>query len=252
MNFKQNAMQLSARVLAPPAQPGKTVIDYSAVQMSADLPAPADGEHVQYADQLKQLNLNALGTPDEVAAYYQGALAPAGWQSTTEKPVKDGVESFMIFRNPQKELLNLNMWDLRSDKKTRVTLNHQSAVEVEELDRQVKLAIEERKKKAEAEKKKPKPKAAISLPAGAKDIQASKEEIEFQISSSQGKAAVDAIIKQLVAAGWKLEDRVGDIMAGQLSLNKDGQSIKILYVDPGFIPAQITISGWGVELERGE
>ncbi|HMC11041.1 MAG TPA: hypothetical protein VKH44_07115, partial [Pirellulaceae bacterium] len=104
MSFKQNAVHLDARVLAPPAQPGKTVIDYSAVQMSADLPAPVDAEHVQYADQLKQLNMHALGTPDDVAAYYQATLAPIGWKSTTEKPVKDGVESFMIFRNPEKEL----------------------------------------------------------------------------------------------------------------------------------------------------
>lgn len=38
MTFKKNAVELNARVLAPPAQPGKTVIDYSAVQLSADLP----------------------------------------------------------------------------------------------------------------------------------------------------------------------------------------------------------------------
>jgi hypothetical protein len=252
MTFKQNAVKLSARVLAPPAQPGKTVIDYSAVQMSADLPAPADAEHVQYSDHLKQLNLHALGTPDDVAAYYQAALAPAGWQSTTEKPVKDGVESFMIFRNPQKELLNLDMWDLRSEKKTRVTLNHQSAAEVEELDRQAKQLAEEQKKKLEAERNKPKPKAAVTLPAGVQAIQAGKEEIEFQLASGKGKAAVDAIVQPLVAAGWKLDDPVGDGMAGQLSLQKDGQSIKILYVDPGFIPAQITISGWGVELEQSK
>src|SRR5262245_15851823 len=248
--FKQNAVELNARVLAPPAQPGMAVIDYSAVQMSADLPAPADAEHVQYTDQLKQLNLNALGAPDEVAANYQALLAPAGWQSTTEKPVKDGVESFMIFRKPQKDLLILNMWDLRSEKKTRVTLNHQSAAEVEELDRQAKLLAEEQKKRLEAERNKPKPKAAVKLPADAQGIQVGKEEIEFQLASGKGKAAVDAIVKPLVAAGWKLDDPVGDNMAGQLSLQKDAQSIKILYVDPGFIPAQITISGWGVELEQ--
>jgi len=39
-------------------------------------------------------------------------------------------------------------------------------------------------------------------------------------------------------------------MAGQLSLEKDGHSVKILYIDPGFIPAQITITGWGIELEQ--
>jgi hypothetical protein len=249
-SFKQNAVQLDARVLAPPAQPGKTVIDYSARQMSADLPAPADAEEVQYADQLKQLNMNALGTPDEVAAHYQAALASGGWKSTTEKPVKDGVESFLIFRNPEKELLQLDMWDMREEMKTRVTLRHQSAAEVEELDRQAKLAIAEKKKQDEAERNKPKPKAIVMLPAEAQDVQAGKTEIEFHLATGQGKAAVDAIIKQLVAAGWKSESPVGDNMAGQISLTKDGHSVKILYVDPGFIPAQITISGWGVELER--
>src|SRR5204863_6643426 len=122
-----------------------------------------------------------------------------GWKSTTEKPVKDGVESFMIFRNPEKELLNLNMWDLRQEKRVRVTLNHQSAAEVEELDRQVKLAIEERKRKEEAERNKPKPKAAVSLPTGAQDVQASKEEIEFHLATGTSKAAVETIVKQLAA-----------------------------------------------------
>jgi hypothetical protein len=249
-SYKQNAVQLDARVLAPPAQPGKTVIDYSALQMSADLPAPTDAEHVQYSDQLKQLNMNALGTPDEVAAQYQTVLASAGWKSTTDKPVKDGVESFMIFRNPEKELLQLDMWDLQVEEKTRVTLRHQSAAEVEELDRRAKQAIEEKKKKDEAERNKPKPKATITLPAEAQDVQAGKTEIEFHLATGQGKSAVDAVVKQLAAAGWKSEDSVGDKMAGQLSLTKDGHSVKIFYVDPGFIPAQITISGWGVELER--
>ena len=251
MGFKKNAVHLNARVLAPPAQPGKTVISYSAVQMSADLPAPADAEHIEYSDQLKQLNLNAQGTPDEVAAWYQTALAPAGWKSTTERPVKDGVQSFMIFRNPEKELLNLDMWDLSNEKKVRVTLNHQSAAEVEELDRRAKLAMEEEKKKREAENNKPKPKAAISLPAAASDVQATKEEVEFHVSTGHGKAAVDKIVAQLTAAGWKPDtSAAGDKAAGQVSLDKDGHSVKILYVDPGFIPAQITVSGWGVELER--
>ncbi len=250
MSFKKNAVQLDARVMAPPAQPGKTVISYSAEQLSADLPAPTDAEHVQYSDNLKQLNLHALGTPNEVAAWYQTALAAAGWQSTSEKPIHDGVESFMIFRNPAKELLNLNMWDLRSEKKVRVTLNHQSAAEVEEWERKADAAIAAKKKKDEEERNKPKPTAAIRLPAGAQNIEASKTEIEFHVATGTGKAAVDAIVKQLTAAGWKSENPIGDNMAGQLSLEKEGHNVKILYIDPGFIPAQITITGWGVELEQ--
>lgn len=250
MTFKKNAVELNARVLAPPAQPGKTVIDYSAVQLSADLPAPADAEHVQYADDLKQLNLHAHGKPNEVAAWYQKALAPAGWKSTTDHPIHDGLKSFMIFRNPAKDLLNLDMWDLRKEKKVRVTLNHQSAAEVEVWDRKADELIAAKRKQDEEERTKPKPKAVIRLPAGAADIEASKTEIEFHVGTGMGKAAVDAVVKQLTAAGWKSESPVGDNMAGQLSLEKDGHSVKILYIDPGFIPAQITITGLGVELEQ--
>ena len=120
----------NARVLAPPAQPGKTVIDYSTTQISADLPAPPDAESVQYADQLKRLDVDATGTPDDLAAYYRATLSSAGWEATTENRIANGVESFLIFRNSQKEMLTLDMRDLRAEKKTRLSLKHQSAAEV--------------------------------------------------------------------------------------------------------------------------
>jgi hypothetical protein len=251
MHLKQNAVLLNARVLAPPAQPGKTVIDYSTTQMSADLPAPADAESVQYADSNKRLDVDAPGTPDDIAQHYKAALAAAGWQATTENPVKDGFTSFMIFRNPQKDLLQLDLRDLKEEKKTRFSLKHQSAAEVEELERRAKLAIEERKKKEEELRNRPKPKAALSLPAGAQDVQADKSEIEFKLPTGKAKPALDAISKQLASAGFKAEERVGNDMAGQLSFTKGEQRITVQYIDPGFIPAEITISASGVELERG-
>jgi hypothetical protein len=237
-------------VLAPPAQPGKTVISYSAVQMSADLPAPPDADSIQYSDQLKQLNVIAQGVAEEVAKTYQTALAPAGWKATTERPVRDRFDSFMIFRNPAKEMLTLTMFDLREEQKTRVTLNHNSAAEVDELERKAQLYAEEQKRKEEEKRNRPIPKFAVSLPTGAGDIQADKREIEFHLPTGRGKSAVEALVKQLTAAGWKVEAPLGNDMAGQLSFKLNEQSITILYVDPGFIPAQITITGSGVELEQ--
>jgi hypothetical protein len=134
--LKQNAVELTAVVEAQSAQPGKTRIAYWTVQMSADLPAPPDAESILYDDKIKRLDLIASGSPDEVGAYYQTALAPAQWKAATEKPVKQGVESIMIFRNPAQDLLHLQMRDLRDRQKTRVSLKHQSAAEVEESDRQ--------------------------------------------------------------------------------------------------------------------
>jgi hypothetical protein len=250
--FKQNAVELNARVLEPPAQPGKTFIDFTAKQLSADLPAPPDASSVQYADSNKRLDIYMPGTTETVVAYYQAALAPAGWKPTTDHAIKDGFERFMVFRNPAKEMLTLTMWGTQDDKgQTRAHIKHQSAAEVEEEERQYQAAVEAAKKKEEEERNKPKPKAIVTLPAGAQNIDATAREIEFHLPTGKGKAAVDALAKELVAAGWKADAPVGQAEAGQLSFKKDGHSVSILYVDPGFIPAEITITGSGVELERG-
>ncbi len=252
MIFKQNAIRLSARVLSPPAEPGKTVIDFTSEQLSADLPAPPDAEHVHYADQNKRLDLEAQGTPQEAVAYYQKALAPAGWQSTTEEPIKDGFEAFMIFRNPAKDMLTLTLRDLQEDKQTRVTLTHQSAAEVAETGRKIDAEIAARKKKEDEEKNKPKPKAFLALPEDADEVQAKPAEIEFQVASGKGKSAAKAIAEQLETDGWKAETPEGDSMAGRMSYRKDAHTIHIDFVDPGIIPAEITISASGVVLEKKE
>jgi len=251
MHLKQNAVELNARVLAPPAEPGKTVINYSATQLSADLPAPPDAESVQYADSIKQLNVEAMGTPDDVVAFYKTALAPASWKPTTDNRITDKIESFMIFRNDAKDMLTLTMRDLAEKKMTRVTLKHQSAAEVEELDRQIELAAAERKRKEDEERNRPKPKAVVTLPSDAREVQTAAREIEFKLASGRAKAALSAITKELEAAGWKSEERMGEDVGGRLSFKKGDASISILYVDPGFIPAEITISGSGIDLERG-
>jgi hypothetical protein len=76
------------------------------------------------------------GCERKVVAYYKTALAATQWKATTEKPaVENGVESFMIFRNPANDLLRLYMYESQSNKTTRVTFTHQSAAEVEETDR---------------------------------------------------------------------------------------------------------------------
>jgi len=250
LHFKQHAVELNARILAPPAQPGKTVIDYSATQMSADLPAPPAAISVHYADQNKRLDVDMPGSPDEAAAYYKAALAPAGWEATTSGPVKDGVTALLIFRNPAQDMLTLNLRDLAEEKQTRLSLEHQSAAEVEALDRRVKLALDERRKKEAAERNKPKPKIMFALPAAAQDIQIAPRQIEFQLPSGGAQAALDDLKRQLTALKWQADAPVGEAAAGQLSFKSGEQSVSILYVDPGLIPATITISGSGVELER--
>src|SRR6266498_1863673 len=53
--FKQNAVLVTATVSSAPAQGGKTMIQYSTQQMSADIPAPQNVEDLRYVDEPPKL-----------------------------------------------------------------------------------------------------------------------------------------------------------------------------------------------------
>jgi hypothetical protein len=242
--FKQNAVRLSARISAAPAQGGKTVIDYSTALVSVDLPAPAETVSLQYTDVNTQLFFDSKASEQDIVGFDRPTLAKAGWEATTEKPIKIGFKDMLIFRNPQKDMLTLEMYDV--DGKTRVLLKHQSAAEVAELDEQVKAEAERRK----AEKNKPLPKLMVTLPPDATDIKQTKNRIEFQLAAGKAKAAVEGWRKQFAKDGWKEEVAASGDMAGSISFNKESQSLSVIYSDTGFLPAEITIHATGVELER--
>ena len=147
--YKQNAVRIGATVSAAPAQGGRTMISYASELMSADIPAPPDAEELQYADSTKELRFETVATKDSVADFYKTTLAKDGWKPTLEKMVQVGDNDEMIFRNPAKDMLTLSM-PPRPSEKIPVSLQHQSAAEIAELDRQIK---EHLAKKAESEKK---------------------------------------------------------------------------------------------------
>ena len=63
-------------------------------------------------------------------------------------------------------------------------------------------------------------------------------------------ATVADIRKALTSAGWKEKVTTDDGMIGLIDFEKGEQTISLKYVDPGFIPAEVTINGSGVELEK--
>jgi hypothetical protein len=145
-------------------------------------------------------------------------------------------------------MLTLKTRDL--DQGTRVSLQHQSAAEVAELDQKIDAEIAARQKREQEERNKPKPKVVVTLPNGSQEVSASEREIEFQLASGKAKATVDALVKQLRSDGWQADPVVGDDSAGQISLKKGEGELSVLYVDPGLIPAEVTITASGVNLER--
>ena len=102
--FKKNAIQLQSWIMTTPAEGGKTLIRYSTELLQADLPAPPDATAPQYSDTNKELYMaEAKDKTDAILAFYTERLPKMGWKATTEKPVVDGQDQFLVFRNAQKD-----------------------------------------------------------------------------------------------------------------------------------------------------
>lgn len=243
--FKQNAVRLNAFIAAAPAQMGKTAITYSTEQLSADLPLPAETVSAQYSDSTKQLLFDTKSPLDEVMKFYRETLGKAGWKPIGDSLIKLDFKQGMYWFNPQKDRILVETYPV--DEILRVVVTHHSAAELAEIDRLIKEELERKKN----QKSKPLPKVAITLPEGAKEIeQPAKSKLEFKLATGKAQAAAEALRKQLGKEGWKEKDSDLNGMFGTLTFGREGQELSITYVDPGLIPAEFTISGSGIELER--
>ena len=256
--FKQNAIRLGVTVSSAPAQGGKTVISFSSELMSADLPAPEQADELRYSDMTKELSFETAATKDAAVEFYKRTLGQTRWEPTLEKTVEIDDNPTMIFRNPAKDMLTLTFSSQRNGK-TPVSLKHQSAAEIAELERQIKAkapeirAEMERQQAKEAaeftEAHKPLPKIDVAVPGDASDVKQTASEIRFTVAKGKAKAVAEAWRKKFRDAGWKENVAVAEAMAGAISLSKDKQSLTIHYTDTGFTPAEVTISAMGAELE---
>lgn len=246
--YKQNAVRLKVRVATAPAQDGATVIDLSAEQMSADLPALPNAQNVQYAEATRQLSCEAALTPDEVARQYGDLLRKFSWQPTTEQPVQDGRVSFMIFRNEARDLMQLDMRELESS--TRVLLKLRTADEVAAETEQLEKRQVPQSEKPDAPSSPSAGKLVIALPADAKDVDWAADLVEFTVPIGKGKAVFTTLRKGLRDAGWKEESVTVESLSGNLTVIKDQGLVTVLFVDIGGEPAQISIMAIGVELIR--
>src|SRR4029077_12314862 len=208
--FKQNAILATATVSSAPAQGGKSMIQYSNQLISADIPAPPNVEDLRYVDEPPELTF-ATTNQAAVVDFYRKTLAAAGWKSTMDKMVEVDEKPTMIFRNPAKEMLTLATTGALGGKLL-VSVRFQSAAEIAELDRRIKeeaprlrAAAEAKaaKEAAELAERNKVPKVAVTLPADAKDVKQTKDEIKFTVGKGKAKAAVEALRRQFRDAGWK-------------------------------------------------
>jgi len=257
--FKQNAILVTATVSSAPAQGGKTMIQYSTQLISADIPAPPNVEDLRYADQPPELTFETAENQDAIVDFYRKNLATAGWKSTMDKMVAVDDKPTMIFRNPAKDMLTLSLWGERNGKLP-VSVRFQSAAEIAELDRRIKeeapklrAAAEAKaaKEAAELAERNKVPKIAVTLPADAKDVKQTKDEIKFTVGKGKAKAAVESLRAQFRETGWKEDVASVTGMSGVVSVSKEGgPSVTITYTDTGFLPTELSVSAMRAELER--
>ena len=254
--FKQNAILATATVSSAPAQGGKTMIQYSNQLISSDIPAPPDVDDLRYVDEPPELTF-ATTNQDAIVDFYRKTLASAGWKSTMDKMIEVDEKPTMIFRNPAKEMLTLATTGMLGGKLL-VSVRFQSAAEIAELDRRIKeeapklrAAAEAKaaKEAAELAERSKVPKVAVTLPADAKDVKQTKDEIKFVVGKGKAKATVESFRKQFRDAGWKEDVASMAAMAGTLSFSKDDQHVTITYSDTGFMPTEVSLSSMRAELE---
>ena len=144
--YRKNAIRLLAATSAAPAQEGKTVVTYFTELLSAELPAPRDAKRMQYSEPPVQLSLDFAGDLTAADKWYREQLGNMGWEPTTENPVKEGFEYFVIYRNKAGEMLEITLQEV--DHLMRLQMEYTTAEELAEMERR----WEEQRKKAEASK----------------------------------------------------------------------------------------------------
>lgn len=238
--YRQNAVRLGVTASAALAQGGKTMIQLESTLMSVELPAPKSAEGLSYADVTTTISFDSAESLEAIDSFYRKTLASGGWEATTEKPIKVSIYDTVIFRNPTKDLIELRMQTVED--KSRALVIYQTAAQVAEIEAAAEKAA--KKKTAPMEKGK----LAVTLPAGAMSVEASAASIEFAVKSGAAKSAVSEMIAAWKKDGWTADATVNEAQVGQWTIKKGNQELRVNYVDPGFIPGEITIQATGVTL----
>lgn len=245
LTFKKGPMQLRSMVVAAPGQGGKTVFDYQSQMMSADIDAPSDATRIAYAESTKSLDVDTNRSLEATAEDYARTLAGKGWKPTTDKPVLYKFEYFWIFRNANKEMLDLKMRKIGDG--TRILAKFMTAEEVEEENRKAKLAAQ----------KAMKPKAVKTLridspSEGIETWTVTPRRIEAVAQSGKARKIAESVRNDLKKAGWEVTTEVVENIAGSIAMSKDDLSVSIVYDDTGITPAELTISITGANFESAK
>ncbi|MCA9157208.1 MAG: hypothetical protein KDA51_16975 [Planctomycetales bacterium] len=240
--MRQNAIRLQVMCSAAPAQQGKTAIQFSAEQLSSALPTIADLVRIGYADITMRLDGDSELSEESFLSAYRRTLEAEGWKATTEQPIKIDFRKHLIFRNEANELAELSFSAF--EKMTRFDLKFMTAAQVEQEDQRAEERAAQAKLAREAArmKKENPPTISVDKPDTATLSATTKQSLEFSIHSGTARAVVAKWLESRRSAGWTVQSTIDTREIGEFTITKGEQEFDLSFVDPGFIPGEITIS----------
>jgi len=241
ISMKLNAVKLSLNFMQAAGFDGQTAIQISSEQMSADLLLMPGAVAVQHTDSLATLRFDSPKSQDEVADYYRAELAKSGWKATTDAPVKIDFRNHWIFRNPNKEMLELQLQSV--DELTRVALKYSSAESVEQQSQRAsELAAAKQK---ELQMSQVVPSIELKLPATLKIAKTTDKEIQFKVAAGMARNLAKTLTAALQAEQWKATVNVADSLVGSIDYQKGDHRLQLSYTDTGFLAPEVTLSIFG-------
>ncbi|MEO8272319.1 MAG: hypothetical protein ABI557_21605, partial [Aureliella sp.] len=240
--MRKNAVRLQVMCSAAPAQQGETTLQFSAEQLSSALPTIADLVRIGYADITMRLDGDSKLPEEDFLIAYRRTLEEEGWKATTEQPIEIDFRKHLIFRNEAGELAELMFSDFES--MTRFDLKFMTAAQVEQENQQAQAMAEKAKLARDAErmKKENPPIIPVDKPATATLTATAKQSLEFSIRTGTARTVVAKWLESRKSAGWTVQSTIDTREVGEFTLTKGEQEFDLSFVDPGFIPGEITIS----------
>lgn len=240
--MRQNAVRLQVMCSASPAQQGKTVIQLATEQLSSALPIIPGLVRIGYADITMRQDGDSKSSEEELMSAYRHALEAEGWKATTEQPIEIDFVKHLIFRNAAEELAELTFRPV--DSLTRFGLEFKTAAQVEQENQQAvaMAAAAKLARDAAQEKMDNPPVISLDKPDTATLTTASKRSLEFSTRSGTAHTIVAKWLQGQKVKGWKVQAEIDTREIGEFELTKEEQKFNLSFVDPGFIPGEITIS----------
>jgi hypothetical protein len=251
--MRKNAVRLQVACSESPREKGQTMIQVSAEQMSSALPIVSGLVRINYTEITGRLDGDSKLAPADLATRLRQALELAGWTATTQEPLKIKFKQHFVFRNPADEMVDLAFYPF--DALSRFEMKYLTAKQVAAENERADSLAETAKARMESDKNRANHPIVIPIESieGATLKDSRPQVLEFAVPAGQARAVVAKWIAKSKAGGWSVETMIDSIETGKHALALGDKKVDITFIDPGFIPAEVTIrttSGHKLEVSQ--